>query len=87
MLYFANYKELGSEDAYDRVLEGDHREVVKQAFNTMFAVPSILNDCPVDVDLSEVALNWTELHDRIISTRKPIFDVFHRCGKSSTVLE
>lgn len=76
LLYFANYKELGSEDAYDRVLEGDHREVVKQAFNAMVYAPSILNDCPVDVDLSEVALNWTELRDRIIATHKPISDLF-----------
>ena len=26
LLYIANYKELGSEDAYDRVLDGEHRD-------------------------------------------------------------
>ena len=35
MLYFANNKELGSEDAYDRVLDGQHRAKVKEAFNAM----------------------------------------------------
>ena len=28
-------KELGSEDAYDRVFDCDHRDLVKEAFNAM----------------------------------------------------
>ena len=35
MLYFAYNHELGEVDAYDRVLDGEHRDVVKQAFNAM----------------------------------------------------
>ena len=35
LLYISNYKELGSEDAYSRVLDGEHRDTVKQAFNAM----------------------------------------------------
>ena len=35
MLYFAYNKDMGQEDAYDRVLDGQHRKIVKQAFNAM----------------------------------------------------
>ena len=28
LLYHSNYKQLGSEDAYDRVLDGEHRKIV-----------------------------------------------------------
>jgi hypothetical protein len=36
MIYSVYNKELGSEDAYSRVAEEEHRDVVKQAFNAMF---------------------------------------------------
>ena len=31
MIYFAYNKEMGSDDAYYRVLDGEHRDIVKQA--------------------------------------------------------
>ena len=33
MVYFLRGKELGSEDAYSRVFDGEHRDLVKEAFN------------------------------------------------------
>ena len=35
MVYILREKELGSEDAYDRVFDGEHRDLVKEAFNAM----------------------------------------------------
>ena len=46
LLYHSNYKELGSEDAYDRVLDGEHRKIVKQAFNAMVQASTPLKSCP-----------------------------------------
>jgi hypothetical protein len=46
LLYHSNYKELGSEDAYDRVLDGEHRIVVKQAFNAMVQASTPLKKLP-----------------------------------------
>ena len=43
MLYFAYNKDMGQEDAYDRVLDGQHRKIVKQAFNAMVQSSSPLN--------------------------------------------
>ena len=52
MLYYAYNKELGSEDAYDRVLDGEHRNLVKAAFNAMIQATTPLRNCPSDVDPS-----------------------------------
>ena len=78
LLYHSNYKQLGSEDAYDRVLDGEHRKIVKQAFNAMVQASSPLKNCPNDIDLSEADISWAELRDRIIRSHKPIDDLFFR---------
>lgn len=93
MLYFANNKELGSEDAYDRVLDGQHRPIVKQAFNAMVQHPSPLKSCPKTIDLAEVDISWSELRDRILASHKPIaHEFFNGVGnklqfKDSTIAE
>ena len=78
LLYHSNYKELGSEDAYDRVLDGQHREVVKQAFNAMVQASTPLKNCPTEIDLSGLEMSWAELRDRIIDAHKPIADHFFK---------
>ena len=78
MLYFTNYKELGSEDAYGRVLDGEHRDIVKQAFNAMVQASSMLKNCPSDIDLTEVEMSWGDLRDRIIKAHKPISHEFFK---------
>ena len=78
LLYHSNYKQLGSEDAYDRVLDGEHRKIVKQGFNAMVQASSPLKNCPNDIDLSEADISWAELRDRIIRSHKPIADHFFR---------
>jgi hypothetical protein len=78
LLYHSNYKELGSEDAYDRVLDGEHRGVVKQAFNAMVQASTPLKNCPNEIDLSGLEMDWAELRDRIITTHKPISDQFFK---------
>ena len=79
MLYFAFNKELGSEDAYDRVLDGEHRDLVKSAFNAMIQASTNLRNCPSDIDPSIADMSWGELRDRIIEAHKPIEHLFF-CG-------
>ena len=78
MLYFAYHKELGSEDAYGRVLDGEHRDLVKSAFNAMIQADRPLNTCPKDIDPTVADMSWTELRERIIAVHKPIEDLFFR---------
>ena len=51
MIYAAYNLELGSEDAYDRVLDGEHRDTVKQAFNAMIQASTALMSKPEDIIL------------------------------------
>ena len=76
LLYHSKYKQLGSVDAYDRVLDGEHRKIVKQAFNAMVQASTPLKNCPRDIDMSGVAMNWPELRERILKAHKPIADLF-----------
>ena len=78
MLYYAYNKELGEEDAYDRVLDGEHRNLVKSAFNAMIQASSPFQNCPRDIDPSIADMSWSELRDRIIAAHKPIEDLFFR---------
>ncbi|MDA9053402.1 hypothetical protein N9H65_04810 [Planktomarina temperata] len=78
LLYHSNYKELGSEDAYDRVLDGEHRKIVKQAFNAMVQASTPLKNCPNELDMSGLEMSWAELRDRIIKAHKPIADLFFK---------
>jgi len=78
LLYHSNYKVLGSGDAYDRVLEGEHRKIVKQAFNAMVQASTPLKSCPEEIDMSGLEMSWAELRDRIIKAHKPIADHFFK---------
>jgi hypothetical protein len=78
MLYFTNNKELGSEDAYGRVLDGEHRDIVKQAFNAMVQASSTFKNWPNGIDLTELDMSWAELRDRIIKAHKPISHEFFK---------
>ena len=76
MIYFLRDKELGSEDAYDRVLDGEHRDLVKEAFNAMIQASSQLLHEPKDIDLSEVDFDWPFLRQAVLDAHKPIADMF-----------
>ena len=76
MLYFAYNHELGEVDAYDRVLDGEHRDVVKQAFNAMVQSSSLLNQKPDKINMDELEMGWQELRQRILDAHKPIQDLF-----------
>ena len=39
---------------------------LKQAFNAMVQASTPLKNCPRDIDMSGVAMNWPELRDRIL---------------------
>ena len=58
------------------MLDGEHRKIVKQAFNAMVQASTPLKNCPRDIDMSGVAMNWPELRERILKAHKPIADLF-----------
>ena len=58
MLYFTYNHELGEVDAYDRVLDGEHRDVVKQAFNAMVQSSSPLNQKPDKINMDGLEMDW-----------------------------
>ena len=76
MIYFAYNKEMGSDDAYDRVLDGEHRDIVKQAFNAMIQAESPLNQKPRYVNLDGLEMDWRDLRQRILDAHKPIQHLF-----------
>ena len=76
MLYFAYNHELGEVDAYDRVLDGEHRDVVNQAFNAMVQSSSPLNQKPDKINMDGLEMDWQELRQRILDAHKPIQDLF-----------
>ena len=78
MLYFAYNHELGEVDSYDRVLDGEHRDVVKQAFNAMVQSSSPLNQKPDKINMDGLEMDWRELRQRILDAHKPIQDLFFR---------
>ena len=76
MLYFAYNYEMGNEDAYDRVLDGQHRDVVKQAFNAMVQASTQLNHKPDKINLDGLEMDWRELRQRVLEAHKPIQHLF-----------
>ena len=78
MVYILREKELGSEDAYGRVFDGEHRDLVKEAFNAMVQSATPLLKEPRDIDLSEVDFDWPFLRQAILDAHKPIQDMFFK---------
>ena len=76
MIYSLYNHELGSEDAYSRVLGDEHREVVKEAFNAMFQSNTSLESKPKDINLDNIEMTWKELKQAILNAHKPIKDLF-----------
>ena len=78
MLYFAYHRDMGNEDAYDRVLDGEHRDVVKQAFNAMVQSNTQLLQKPDKINMNKMEMDWTELRHRILDAHKAISDLFFK---------
>ena len=78
MVYFLRDKKMGDEDAYDRVFDGEHRDIVKEAFNAMIQASTNLSQKPKKLDLSQVDLDWPTLKQAILDAHKPIADVFFK---------
>ena len=78
MIYFNAGKDMGSEDAYDRVFNCEHRDIVKEAFNAMMQASTELNRKPEDLDLTGVSFKWNTLKQAILDAHKPIADRFFR---------
>ena len=76
MVYFLRDKKMGNEDAYGRVFDGEHRDIVKEAFNAMIQASTNLSQKPKKLDLSQVDLDWPTLKQAILDAHKPIADVF-----------
>ena len=78
MLYFGYNLEMGNEDAYDRVLDGEHRDVVKQAFNAMVQSNTQLIQKPEKINMYGLEMSWRELRDRILEAHRPIQHLFFK---------
>ena len=78
MIYSLYNLELGSEDAYSRVLDGEHRKIVKQAFNAMFQTSRPLKGKPKGIDLDKVGMTWMELRQAVLDSHKPIQHLFFK---------
>ena len=76
MVYFRKGAKMGDEVAYGRVFDGEHRDLVKEAFNAMIQASTELTHKPRKLDLSEVDLDWASLKQAILDAHKPIADVF-----------
>ena len=76
MAYFMRGRELGSEDAYSRVFDGEHRPLVKEALNAMMQASTPLLKKPDGIDLSEVEFDWTTLRQAVLDAHTPLSDVF-----------
>ena len=76
MIYAAYNLELGSEDAYDRVLDGEHRDTVKQAFNAMIQASTALTSKPENIDLDPLGMTWRDLRQAVLDAHKPIQHLF-----------
>jgi hypothetical protein len=76
MVYFLRDKKMGDEDAYDRVFDGEHRKIVKEAFNAMIQASTPLTHKPDKLDLSNVEFDWPTLKQAILDAHKPITDMF-----------
>ena len=76
MIYSLYNHELGSEDAYSRVIGPEHRDVVKEAFNAMFQANTSLESKPTGINIDEIGMTWKELRQAILDAHKPIKDLF-----------
>jgi len=79
IIYLMDGKHLG-EDAYNRVYDGDHRDIVKTAMSAMLMAKTPLKSAPKDLkgELKEADLSWTELRERILKAHKAIEHLFFK---------
>ena len=70
MVYFRKGAKMGDEDAYGRVFDGEHRDLVKEAFNAMIQASTELTHKPRKLDLSEVDLDWASLKQAILDAQR-----------------
>ena len=78
LMYFSINKKMGKEDAYGRVFDGEHRKLVKKAFNAMVTASTHLLSRPTDINLTGYDFTWRELRERIIKAHKPIEHLFFK---------
>ena len=78
MIYFQCNEDMGEEDAYDRVLNGQNRDLVKEAFNAMIQSSTQLFTKPRDLDLNHVEFDWMFLRQAVLDAHKPIEDMFFK---------
>ena len=78
MVYFLCSKELGDEDAYSRVFDGEHRPLVKEAFNAMIQASTQLTQKPRGIDLSAADMDWPTLRDAILKAHRTIEGMFFK---------
>jgi len=81
-LNFMRGKELGSEDTYSRVFDGEQRSLVKEAFNATMQASTPLLRKPDGIDLGEVEFDWTTLRQALLDAHTPLSDILFQ-GKGN----
>ena len=76
MVYHLRGKELGDEDVYDRVFDGEHRHLVKEAFNAMIPASTQLTQKPKGIDLTNEEIDWPTIRDAVLRAHRAIEDIF-----------
>ena len=78
MLYFLENKEIGSEDAYSRVLGDEYRKPVKWAFNAMINSEGNSTRPPRKFRIDDFGgLEWKDVVNKIMEAHKPIVNMFY----------
>ena len=78
MIYSLYNLELGSDDAYSRVLDGEYRDIVKTAFNAMFQSSTQLTSKPKGIDLDKIGMTWMDLRQAVLASHKTIQHLFFK---------
>ncbi|QPI85098.1 hypothetical protein I3V23_11080 [Rhodobacterales bacterium HKCCA1288] len=82
LLYHMAGKDMGNTDAYGRILDGQHRKLVKQAFNAMLQMSRFSPDGPKDdgfkAGLEKAGITWATLRDSILEAHAPVADLFFK---------
>ena len=76
ILYHLKQAKLTGEDAYERILGSEHRDLSKQIFNACLNSSYETNRPPKGMNISHTGFKWREIKDRLRKAHPQIEDAF-----------
>ena len=76
ILYHLKQAKLTGEDAYERILGSEHRDLSKQIFNACLNSPYETNRPPNRMKISHTGFKWREIKERLRKAHPQIEDAF-----------